>query len=164
MPEPYEPVGMAVFTVDGQDAGTVHVSVLAAAARLAGRLGGRTATALGALPVRFAGEEMTPLRRDLREVLAFADVSRRTGWTLGPLAAAPEDRQVPVLDTPEGRVWAHPVRGFELHQAGAAHRITELAGLPGGAQRVAFTQLLGPLADAAGRAGELRISQLADAG
>lgn len=157
MPESCEPAGTAVLVVDGKDAGPVHLSVLASAADLGARLGCRTVVELGRPPARFDGERLRRLRRELNEVMAFADAARRTGWTLGRLAAAPCDRPVVVLDVPQGRVWAHPERGFELHDADGAHPITELAGLPGTARRTALSRLLLPLAEAAGRAERLEV-------
>jgi hypothetical protein len=153
------PVSMAVFTVDGEDVGQVHRSVLDRVAEIAGRLGCRDAIALGSLPASFRGADLARLRRDLEQILAFADAAQRTGWVLGELAVAPGEQPVPVLDTPQGRLWAHPDRGFELHGTVGSQRVTELAEMPGTARRTALTCLIAPLVEAAARARLLEVNE-----
>ncbi|MFC5747737.1 hypothetical protein [Actinomadura rugatobispora] len=151
---------MVRLTVDGRDAGLVHRSVLERVAEIAGRLGCRAAVALGLPPVSYDGAGLARLRRDLDQVIAFADASRRTGWELGDLAVAPGERPVPVLDTPQGVLWADALRGFELRgTGGAARRVTELAEPPGTARRTPLTRLIEPLAEAAGRARVLEVRE-----
>ncbi|MFF5259904.1 hypothetical protein ACFY4C_13230 [Actinomadura viridis] len=141
-----------VLSVDGADAEVLHRSVLDEVAAIARRLGCRSAAELGGLPAAFTGDRVARLRRDLDEVIAFATAAQRTGWVLGDLAAAPRDHPVPVLDTPQGRLWAHPLHGFELHRDGRAQRVTELAGVPGTARRTALPVLIAPLVRAVARA------------
>ena len=147
----------AMMTVDDTKAGLIHRSVLDRVAEIAGRLGCRAAATLGALPASFTGTDLVRMRRDLDEVMAFVEAARRTGWVLGDLAAAPGDEPVPVLDTPVGRVWATSARGFELRGPDGVRHVTELTGLPGTARRTALLLLIAPLAEAAGRAGVLRL-------
>lgn len=148
-------VGMAVLAVDGEAYCLVHRSVLDVVCELAGRLDCRCAVALGSLPTWFEADRMPALRRDLEQVAAFADAGRRTGWSLGELAVAPGPRPAPVLDTPEGMVWVHPARGFELHSPHGARRITEFDRLPGTVRRIPLIDIMAPLIDAASRAGVL---------
>jgi hypothetical protein len=148
-----------MMTVGDVEAGLIHRSVLDRVAEIAGRLGCRGAASLDDLPASFAGACLHRMRLDLDEVMAFAEAADRTGWTLGDLAAAPGDEPVPVLDTPDGRVWASSARGFELHGPGGARHITELAGLPGTARRTALVLLITPLVEAARRTQLLRIHE-----
>lgn len=150
---------MAVLTVNGRDTGLLHRSVLDRVAEVATRLGCANAASLGSLPVTFDGAAAGRLRRELDEVIAFADAARLSGWALGELAVAPGDRAVPVLDMPEGRLWAHPRHGFELRGEGGVRRVTELPSLEGEARRVALTSLVGPLAEAVARGGELNVDE-----
>lgn len=148
---------MVLLTVDGQDVGLVHHSVLDRVAEIADRLGCRAAVALSSPPASFDGSGVARLRRDMDQVIAFADAARRTGWVLGDIAVAPGEHSVPVLDTPQGRLWVHPVRGFELRGAGGVRRVTELAESPGTAQRTPLTCVIAPLAEAAARARVLKV-------
>ncbi|XVQ11458.1 hypothetical protein ACQP1W_02440 [Spirillospora sp. CA-255316] len=150
---------MVAVTVDGRDAGLVHRSVLDRVAEIAARLGCRGAVALGRPPAAFDGAAVPRLRRDLDQVIAFADASRRTGWELGGIAVAPGEEPVPVLDTPEGTLWAHPLRGFELRGPEGARRVTELAEPPGTARRAPLARLIAPLAEAAARARVLEVRE-----
>lgn len=173
-PTPYLPAGRycfampgaqnrlctAMMTVGDVEAGLIHRSVLDRVAEIAGRLGCHGAASLDSLPASFTGAYLHRMRRDLDEVMAFAEAADRTGWILGDLAAAPGDEPVPVLDTPDGRVWASSARGFELHGPGGARRLTELAGLSGTARRTALLLLIAPLAEAARRAQLLQIHEL----
>ncbi|GAA4096720.1 MULTISPECIES: hypothetical protein [Actinomadura] len=150
---------MVLLTVNGRDMGLIHRSVLDRVAEIADRLGCRGAMALGGPPASFAGADVARLRRDLDQVIAFADAARRTGWTLGDIAVAPGEQPEPVLDTPQGRLWAHPVRGFELHGADGVRRVTELAEPRGTARRTPLARLITPLAEAAARAQVLEVHQ-----
>lgn len=137
-----------MLVVDGMDTGLVHRSVLDRVAEIADRMGCCWAVRFGTLPTSFGSACLPQLRRELAEIIAFADAALRTGWMLGDLAAAPGDRPVPVLDTPQGRLWVHPVRGFELHGSAGARSISELAQVPGSTRRTALTRLIVPLAEA----------------
>ncbi|MEV3922884.1 hypothetical protein [Actinomadura coerulea] len=148
---------VVLLTVDGEQVGHVHRSVLDRVAEIAGRLGCRDAVALACPPVTFDGSRMPRLRRDLEQVIAYAEAARQTGWTLGDIAVAPGDQAVPVMDTAQGRVWAHPVRGFELHGEDGVCRVTELAEMPGTPQRTPLAHLIAPLVEAAARARVLEI-------
>ncbi|GAA1785660.1 hypothetical protein [Actinomadura chokoriensis] len=152
-------LGLLVLTVDDQDVGVLHRSVLDLVAEIAGRLGGGHATALGTRPAAFDAGQMPRLRRELEQVAAFADATRRHGWSLGELAAAPAERSVPVLETEKGTVWVNPVRGFELHDAAGVRPLTELDDMPGTARRTPATRLMGPLLAAAARARRLEIRE-----
>ncbi|MFG2084871.1 hypothetical protein [Spirillospora sp. NPDC048824] len=149
----------AIITVGDTETGLIHRSVLGRVADIAGRLGCRSAASVDNLPASFTGAVLVRMRRDLDEVMAFAEAARRTGWVLGDLAAAPGDEPVPVLDTPDGRVWASSARGFELHGPDGVRYVTELAGLPGTARRTALMLLITPLAEAARRAQLLQIHE-----
>lgn len=153
------PLGMAVLTVNGRDTGLLHRSVLDRVAEVAARLGCPNAASLGQLPVTFDGAAAARLRRELAEVIAFADAARLSGWTLGEIAVAPGERAVPVLDMPGGRLWAHPQHGFELRGEDGVRRVTALPSLEGKARRVALTSLVGPLAEAVARGGELNVDE-----
>lgn len=157
MPGLGSPLCVAVLAVNGRDRSLLHRSVLDRVAEVAARLGCRNAASLGGLPVSFNDATVGRLRRELDQVIAFADAARLTGWALGELAVAPGERAVPVLDMPGGRLWAHPQHGFELRGADGVRRVTELPSLPGTARRVALTSLVGPLADAVARGGELNV-------
>ncbi len=123
-PGPYgRQVGTVLLAVDGADIGEIHHSVLVRVANVAERLGCRQAARLGSPPVHFEGAEIRALRRELEQVVAFADAARHTGWTLGRLTAAPSERAVPVADTPQGRLWVHPARGFELHNKRGVRKV-----------------------------------------
>ncbi|SNR50936.1 hypothetical protein [Actinomadura mexicana] len=150
---------VVLLTVDGEQVGHVHRSVLDRVAEIAGRLGCRDAVALAGPPVTFGGSCVPRLLRDLEQVIAYADAAQRTGWVLGDLAVAPGDRAVPVMDTAQGRLWAHPVRGFELHGATGVRRVVELAEAPGTPQRAPLARLIAPLAEAAARARVLEIGE-----
>lgn len=151
-------LGMVLLAVDGEAAGLIHRSVLDRVAEFAGRLGCRGALTLRTLPATFEGDGVPRLRRDLEQIIAFADAARRTGWMLDELVAAPGEHPVQVLDDPRGRIWVHPVRGFELHGTGGVQRITELSQAPGAsACRVPLLELIAPLAEAAGRATLLEV-------
>ncbi|MBO2455988.1 hypothetical protein [Actinomadura violacea] len=126
---------------------------------IGGRLGCCSAARLGGLPASFGDAGLRRLRRDLEEVMAFAQAARRTGWVLGDLVAAPGDAPVPVLDTPDGRLWARSTRGFELHGPGGVRQVTELPGTPGTATRTALPLLIAPLAQAAARAELLEVAE-----
>lgn len=152
-------IGFVPFAVDGVEAGLVHRSVLARITELADRLGCRTACRLGALPASFEQAVLKGLRRDLDQIIAFADAARRTGWMLNGLTAAPGDKPVQVLETPLGCVWVHQTRGFELRGPGGTERITELPEAPGcAAQRVPLPGLIAPLAEAAAHARLFEVS------
>ncbi|CNF03623.1 Uncharacterised protein [Mycobacterium tuberculosis] len=148
-----------MMTVGDVEAGLIHRSVLDRVAEMAGRLGCRGAASLGSLPASFTGACLHRMRLDLNEVMAFAEAADRTGWTLGDLAAAPGDEPVPVLDTPDGTVWASSARGFELRGPDGARYLTEVAGLPGTARRTALLLLIAPLAEAARRAQILQVHE-----
>lgn len=148
---------LVAFAVDGEEAHRVHRSVLERAAEIAGRLDCRAAARLAEPPATYAGADLRRLRRDLEEVVAFADASRRTGWVLGDVAAAPGDEPVQVLELPEGGLWADAVRGFELHEASGVTRVTEWPGSDGPARRVALPVLLTPLVESAARAEALDV-------
>ncbi|MEU8307652.1 hypothetical protein AB0C84_29225 [Actinomadura sp. NPDC048955] len=150
-------VDVVLLTVDGEQVGHVHRSVLDRVAEIAGRLGCRDAVALARPPVTFDGSRVPRLRRDLEQVIAYAEAARQTGWVLGDLAVAPGEQAVPVMDTAQGKIWAHPVRGFELHGEAGVCRITELAEIPGTPQRTPLARLIAPLADAAACAKVLEI-------
>ncbi|XRQ08756.1 hypothetical protein ACN3XK_71710 [Actinomadura welshii] len=145
----HRPVGMVLLTVDGAGAGRIHRSVLDRVAEIAGRLGCRSAAALGDPPVSFDAAALPRLRRELEQVAAFADAARCTGWIVGDVAAAPGERPVPVLDTPQGRLWAHPVRGAELRGPAGARQATGPGEPDGGAQRAPLRRIIAPLLDAA---------------
>ncbi|WP_141578184.1 hypothetical protein [Actinomadura sp. WMMA1423] len=151
---------VVLLTVDGERVGHVHRSVLDRVAEIAGRLGCRDAVALGSPPVTFGGSCVPRLRRNLEQVIAYADAAQRTGWVLGEIAVAPGDRAVPVMETAQGRLWAHPVRGFELHDAAGVRRVTELAEMPGTPRRAPLACLIAPLAEAAARAQVLEIGDV----
>ncbi|GAA4336929.1 hypothetical protein GCM10023178_50110 [Actinomadura luteofluorescens] len=142
-------VDVVLLTVDGEQVGHVHRSVLDRVAEIAGRLGCHDAVALARPPVTFDGSRVPRLRRDLEQVIAYAEAARQTGWVLGDLAVAPGEQAVPVMDTAQGKIWAHPVRGFELHGEAGVCRITELDEIPGTPQRTPLARLIAPLADAA---------------
>ncbi|WP_433467296.1 hypothetical protein [Spirillospora sp. CA-128828] len=150
-------VNVVLLTVDGADVGLVHRSVLERVGEIAGRLGCRSAVALGSPPVSFAGSCLPRLRRDLEQIIAFSDAARRTGWVLGEIAVAPGDRAMPVMDTEQGKLWVHPVRGFELHGETGVRRVTELADVPGTPKRTSLGRLIAPLAEAAARARVLEV-------
>ncbi|NDU76115.1 hypothetical protein GWI34_26305 [Actinomadura sp. DSM 109109] len=150
---------VVLLTVDGEDVGHVHRSVLERVAEIAGRLGCRDAVALACPPVTFGGTCVSRLRRDLEQVIAYADAANRTGWVLGDIAVAPGDRAVPVMDTAQGRLWAHPVRGFELHGATGVRQVTELDEVPGTPQRAPLASLIAPLVEAAASARVLEIGE-----
>lgn len=150
----------AKMVADGAEAGLIHRSVLDRVTEIGGRLGCRATAALGALPASLTGQALRRLRRDLDELIAFADAVRYSGWVLGDLAAAPGDEPVPVLDTAAGRLWVSPVHGFELHESGGVRRITELAGTPGTAERAGLPLLLTPLAEVTARARLLEVRDL----
>jgi hypothetical protein len=145
-------VNLAVLAVNGEEAHRIHRSVLERAAEIAGRLGCGGATRLADPPVTYADTELRLLRRDLDEVIAFADASGNTGWVLGDVAAAPGDEPVQVLRLPEGVLWADAVRGFELHGTSGVRRVTECPGGSGPARRVALPDLLTPLVESVARA------------
>jgi hypothetical protein len=145
-------LGMAALVVDGADVTLVHRSVLDRTAEIAGRLGCRSAVALGSLPASFNGAALRPLRRDLDQIAAFADAALRTGWVLGDLAMAPGDQPDPVLEAPEGRLRVDPVRGFELCGSHGPQRVISLAQMPGMARRTTLARLVAPLVDAVARA------------
>ncbi|GAA2404263.1 hypothetical protein GCM10010191_09970 [Actinomadura vinacea] len=150
---------MVLLTVDGDDTGLVHRSVLERVAEIAGRLGCCGAVALGRPPVSFDGADVQRLRRDLDQIIAFADAARRTGWVLGDIAVAPGEQPVAVLDTPLGVLWAHRDRGFELRGTGGVRPVTDLAEAPGSARRTPLTSLIEPLVEAAGRARVLKVCE-----
>lgn len=154
-------VGTVLLAVDGTAVGEIHHSVLTRVAGVAERLGCREAARLGSPPVVFEGAAIRALRRDLAQVLAFADAAHHTGWTLGRLTAAPSERAVPVADTPQGRLWVHPARGFELHDKRGVRKVATLSeithlGEPGPfkspdterARRVPLDGLIAPLTQA----------------
>jgi hypothetical protein len=148
-------VGTAVLRVDGRGVGEVHGTVLEQAARLAVRLGLPRAAGLSRLPAVFAGDSLRGLRRDLDQVMAFADCSQRTGWVLGEVGVAPGDAPVWVMDTERGSVWARAGRGFELRTAAGVERIEA------GARRTSLARLIAPVAlavaTASQRGGSLEI-------
>ncbi|HEY8482403.1 MAG TPA: hypothetical protein VIL71_21465 [Spirillospora sp.] len=141
---------------DGREFSVVHRSVLDRVTEIADGLGCAAAAALGDLPVSFSGSRLERLRRDLEQVIAFADAARRTAWTIGDIAVAPADRKVMVMDMRQGELWADPVHGFELHGSGGMQRVTELDSVPGTARRVSLGGVIVPLAEAAARAEELQ--------
>ena len=143
---------LAVLAVDGVETHRIHRSVLERAAQIAGRLDCRAVARLAGPPVTYADAELRRLRRDLDQVIAFADAARHTGWVLGDVAAAPGDEPVQVLQLAQGVLWADAVRGFELHGSGGVRRVTELPGGPGTARRVPLPDLLTPLVESAARA------------
>ncbi|MFB4319806.1 hypothetical protein ACA361_37505 [Actinomadura sp. 21ATH] len=147
------------MTVNGQGFALVHRSVLERVAEIAGRLGCDGAAALGRLPASFESAGLARLRRELDQVVAFADAARCTGWALGEVAVAPGDRPERVLDTPEGTLWASSIRGYEVRGAAGTRRVTRLAGWPGQARRVPLTALAEPLLQAVARAGVLQIRE-----
>ena len=140
---------MVPLTVDGKSAGHVHRSVLDRVAEIAGRLRCEGAVTLGSPPASFDGPGLARLRRDLELIVAFADAARCTGWVLGDIAVAPGEKPVPMLDTPQGRLWVHPVRGVELHAATGARQVTERVRLDSTARRTALHRLIAPLLKAA---------------
>jgi hypothetical protein len=152
---------MALMTVNGQGLSLVHRSVLERVAEIADRLGCSGAVALGRLPASFENAGLARLRRDLDQVIAFADAARYVGWALGEMAVAPGDRPEPILDTCEGTLWAHAIRGFEVRGATGTRRVTGLAGWPGTARRVALTDLIEPLVQAVARARTLKVHERA---
>ncbi|MGI8330892.1 hypothetical protein ACRYCC_13080 [Actinomadura scrupuli] len=157
-PGPPDRLGMVLLAVDGDAAGLIHRSVLDRVADLDARLGCVGALTLRKLPTVFEGGSLRRLRRDLEQIIAFADAARSSGWALDELTAAPGDDPVPVLDDPRGRIWAHPVRGFELHGKSGVQRVTELPQMPGAtARRVPLTDLIVPLVEAAARARVLAV-------
>lgn len=156
-------MNLAVLAVDGEQTHRIHRSLLERVAEIAGRLDCSAASRLAGPPITYADAELRRLRRDLEEVIAFADASRRTGWVLGDVAAAPGDEPVRVLDSPEGELWADAVRGFELHEADGVRPVTEWPGQDGCARRVALPALLTPLVEAAARAEVLDVYALSDA-
>lgn len=148
---------LVTLAVDGARTGSVHQSILDRVAETARRLGLATAAELDRLPVAIGSARLPRLRRDLQEVAAFSDAARCTGWVLGDLAAAPGDQPVPVLDTPEGRLWATSAHGFEFLEPGGVRQVSSLAQVPGTARRVPLPFLIAPLAEAAARAGSLEL-------
>ncbi|QKG23257.1 hypothetical protein [Actinomadura verrucosospora] len=157
MPSAHDRLGTALILVDGDATGPIHRSVLERVSEIGARLCCCSAATLGGLPASYTDAALRQLRRDLEEVMAFAQAARRTGWVLGDLVAAPGDAPVPVMDTPDGRLWARSTRGFELHGPGGARQITELPGTPGTAARTPLPQLIAPLAAAAARAELLEV-------
>jgi hypothetical protein len=157
MPGLGRPLCTAVLAVNGRETGALHRSVLDRVAEVAVRLGCGGVASLARLPVTFDAASARRLRRELDQVIAFADAARLTGWTLGDLAVAPGERAVPVLDTPEGRLWADPLHGFELRAEHGVRRVTELPPLTGTARRTALTVLAGPFTEAVARGGELNV-------
>jgi hypothetical protein len=143
---------LVTLAVDGAPAGSVHQSILDRVAEIARRLDLPTAARVDGLPVAFDSAMLPCLKRELREVAAFSDAARRTGWVLGDLAAAPGDQPVPVLDTPEGRLWATSARGFAFLELGGAHPVNGLARAPGTPRRIPLLFLMAPLAEAAAQA------------
>lgn len=153
-------LGMAVVVVDGVDTVLIHRSVLNRVAEIAFRLGCHGATPLGRRPASLSGTQVSWLRRDLDQVMAFADATLRTGWELWELAAAPADEPVPVLGAPHGRIWVDPARGFELRGTGGGPQRTAVwEQLSGTARRVALSRLIAPLSGAAARAQVLEIHE-----
>jgi hypothetical protein len=149
---------MAVVVVNGVDTVLIHRSVLNRVAEIAFRLGCHEATPLVRRPASLSGTQVPRLRRDLEQVMAFADATLRTGWQLWEVAAAPADEPVPVLDTPHGRIWVDSAHGFELHgTGGGSQRTTVWEQLSGTACRVELSRLIAPLAGAATRAQILEI-------
>lgn len=156
-------LGMVLLAVDGHVAGLIHRSVLDRVADLDARLGCVGGLTLRRLPTAFEGVSLRRLRRDLEQIVAFADAARGSGWALGELTAAPGDDPVPVLEDPRGTIWVHPVRGFELHGKTGVQRVTELPQVPGmTARRVPLTELIIPLVEAAARARVLKVYEAAD--
>ncbi|QKG23348.1 hypothetical protein [Actinomadura verrucosospora] len=162
MPSAHDRLGAALILVDGVEAGAIHRSVLERVSEIGARLCCCCALKLGGLPASYASAALRQLGRDLEEVMAFAQAARRTGWVLGDLAAAPGDGPVPVMDTPDGRLWARSAHGFELHGPGGVRQITELPGTPGTAARAPLPQLIAPLAAAAARAELLEVAEPED--
>jgi hypothetical protein len=152
---------MALVTVNGQHFTSIHRSVLDRVAGIADRLGCRVAVVLGSPPASFEGAGLARLRRDLEQIIAFADATRRTGWVLGEIAVAPGDRPERVLETSEGSLWAHAIRGFELRGTAGTRRVTGLPGRPGTARRVPLTDLVEPLARALARAQVMEVHEWA---
>lgn len=150
---------LVLLTVNGQDSALIHRSVLDRVAEIADRLGCGVAVVLGSPPATFESADLARLRRDLDQIIAYADATRRTGWVLGEIAVAPGDRLERVLDTSAGSLWAHSVRGFELRGAAGTHRVTDLAEPPGTARRVPLTDLIEPLTTAVARAQVLEVRE-----
>lgn len=137
---------------DGRETAVVHRSVLDRVTEIADGLGCGSAVSLGGLPVSFAGSCVRRLRRDLEQVIAFADAAGRVAWTLGDIAVAPGDRRVLVMETPQGELWADPVHGFELRGSAGVRRVSELDAVQGTACRTTLGEVVVPLAEAAARA------------
>ncbi|WP_433183085.1 hypothetical protein [Actinoallomurus sp. CA-150999] len=148
---------MVVLVVDGEQAGLLHRSVLDRVVEIADRLDCRSAAAFGALPASFSGADLRRLRRDMDQVVAFADAALRTGWTLGDLAVAPGDRPVRVAETSGGTLWADSVRGFELRGSADPRKGVTYAQPPATAQRTALSDLTAPLVEAVARARVLEV-------
>lgn len=155
---------LVLLTVNGRDSALVHRSVLDRVAEIADRLGCRVAVVLGSPPASFEGADLARLRRDLDQIVAFADAARRTGWVLDEIAVAPGDRPERILDMSEGSLWAHALRGFELRGAVGTRRVTGLAEFPGAVRRVPLTDLFEPLIRAAARARVLEVCERAHPG
>ena len=142
---------------EGEAVGRVHRSVLDRVSEIASRLGCREAVALGRLPASFAAGSMPRLHRDLEQVIAFAAAARRTGWVLGEIAVAPAERPVLVMRTEQGRLWAHPARGFEMHDSDGVRQVKKLDSVSGVARRAPLTDLILPLVEAAAHARVLEL-------
>ncbi|MFC5750707.1 hypothetical protein [Actinomadura rugatobispora] len=143
---------MVLLTVDEENV-LIHRSVLDRVAEIAERLECRSAVALGSPAAVFEeGAALARLRRDLDQIIALADAAWRTGRLLGDIAVAPGDQPERVLDTAEGRLWAHALRRLELHGTASPRRVTELREPPGTARRAPLSNLIEPLAQAAARA------------
>ncbi|MGH3243312.1 MAG: hypothetical protein ACRDNL_23235 [Spirillospora sp.] len=152
---------LVLLTAEGQDPALIHRSVLDRVAEIADRLGCRAAARLGWPPVVFRGAELARLRRDLEQVIAFADAVRRTGWVLGEMAVAPGDRPERVLETSEGGLFAYSARGFEWRDAAGSRPVTELSEASGTARRVPLTDLTEPLTRVVARAEILEVRERA---
>ncbi|GAA4613473.1 hypothetical protein GCM10023195_58300 [Actinoallomurus liliacearum] len=151
---------MVGLVVDGERTGLLHRSVLDRVVEIADRLGCRSAVAFGGLPVYFSGADLRRLRRDLDQVVAFADAARRTGWRLGGLSAAPGARPVRVAETSGGTLWADAVRGFVLRGSAGRRRGVPYARPSATARRTPLSGLTAPLVEAVARARVLEVPRV----
>ncbi|RJL21218.1 hypothetical protein [Bailinhaonella thermotolerans] len=127
----------------------LHASVITAAAGIGRRLSLPYAALLDTDLV-VTGESLAVLRRELREVAAFADAAARTGWVLGSYMAAPGEEPELVAVAGDARLWAEEAGGFWLQAGAGPRRRVERTRQDGWSP--AERELLGRAEDGAGEA------------